>query len=122
MARKWLGRRCATTKASATGPAPISAAMTTSRKNPVMRERSVHPPTDRILRYTWSGPRQPAFFAHRRRLRIRGPADAVRDDVERTSFHLGEDTADVLAHDAEREELDAGEEHHRDDQRRVARH
>ena len=45
MARKWLGRRKATKKASAMGPAPSTAAMTTSRMKPEMRETSVHPPT-----------------------------------------------------------------------------
>src|SRR3712207_8534667 len=50
MARKWFGMRSATTKASAMGPTPRMAAMMTSRRKPVMRETSVQPPTDRILR------------------------------------------------------------------------
>ena len=45
MARKWLGRRKAMKKASAMGPAPRMAAMTTSRTKPVRRETSVSPPT-----------------------------------------------------------------------------
>src|SRR5579885_2124929 len=45
MARKWLGSLKATKKASATGPAPRIAAMTTSRIKPVSRETSVSPPT-----------------------------------------------------------------------------
>src|SRR5680860_272138 len=45
MARKWLGRRKATKKASAMGPAPRMAAMTTSRMKPERRETSVSPPT-----------------------------------------------------------------------------
>jgi hypothetical protein len=49
MARKWFGSRKATTNASATGPAPMMAAMMTSRKKPVIRETSVQPPTDRIF-------------------------------------------------------------------------
>ena len=45
MARKWLGSRKATKKASAKGPAPNTAAMTTSRMKPVRRETRVSPPT-----------------------------------------------------------------------------
>src|SRR5262249_49528824 len=45
MARKWLGSLNATKKASARGPAPNTAAITTSRRNPVRREISVSPPT-----------------------------------------------------------------------------
>src|SRR5512147_1447109 len=45
MARKWLGSLKATKKASAIGPAPRIAAMTTSRMKPVRRETSVSPPT-----------------------------------------------------------------------------
>src|SRR6185437_10095751 len=45
MARKWLGSRKATKKASAMGPAPKTAAMTTSRMKPLRRETRVSPPT-----------------------------------------------------------------------------
>ncbi len=45
MARKWLGSLKAMKKASATGPAPSTAAMTTSRMKPVRRETRVSPPT-----------------------------------------------------------------------------
>src|SRR6185503_19671079 len=48
MARKWLGSRKATKKASATGPAPRTAARMMSRAKPVARERSVKPPTVKI--------------------------------------------------------------------------
>src|SRR5262249_30992533 len=42
----------ATKKASATGPAPSSAAVTTSRTKPSTRLARVRPPTERILRST----------------------------------------------------------------------
>ena len=45
IARKWFGSLKATTKASATGPAPRIAAVAMSRRNPVTRETSV-PPAD----------------------------------------------------------------------------
>src|SRR5215468_1990138 len=45
MARKWFGRRKATKKASAIGPAPSTAAITTSRMKPEARETRVRPPT-----------------------------------------------------------------------------
>src|SRR5215813_7378050 len=48
MARKWLGKRNATTNASATGPAPSIAAKRISRTNPVRRDTSVQPPTVKI--------------------------------------------------------------------------
>ena len=48
MARKRFGRRNATKKASAAGPAPRIAASTISRAKPVMRDSSVSPPTVRI--------------------------------------------------------------------------
>src|SRR5262245_55598823 len=48
MARKWLGSRKATKKASATGPAPRIAASMMSRAKPVTRETSVKPPTVRM--------------------------------------------------------------------------
>src|SRR5689334_20719707 len=48
MARKWLGSRKATKKASATGPAPRIAASMISRAKPVTRETSVKPPTVRM--------------------------------------------------------------------------
>src|SRR5829696_3336092 len=48
MARKWLGRRSATKKASATGPAPRIAASIMSRTKPVSRDTRVSPPTVRM--------------------------------------------------------------------------
>src|SRR5689334_24923420 len=48
MARKWLGNRSATKKASATGPAPRIAASMMSRRKPVRRDTSVSPPTVRM--------------------------------------------------------------------------
>jgi hypothetical protein len=50
MARKWLGSRKATVKTSMRPPAPSTAAITTSRAKPVMRDSSVQPPTERIAR------------------------------------------------------------------------
>src|SRR5258706_1071024 len=47
MARKLLGRRKATMKASDIGPAPRIAAIMMSRKNPATRDSAVNPPTDR---------------------------------------------------------------------------
>src|SRR5215217_2507883 len=46
MARKLFGRRNATMNASDAGPAPSTAAMTTSRTNPATRESAVKPPTE----------------------------------------------------------------------------
>ena len=51
-ARKWLGSRNATKKASATGPAPSNAAVRISRTKPRTRLARVRPPTERILRNT----------------------------------------------------------------------
>src|SRR5262249_7364908 len=48
IARKWLGSRNATKKASAIGPAPSTAARTMSRTKPVSRERRGKPPTVKI--------------------------------------------------------------------------
>src|SRR5262245_34635452 len=50
MARKWFGSRSATKNASATGPAPSTAASMMSRMKPVMRDSSVNPPTMEICR------------------------------------------------------------------------
>src|SRR5215207_5288609 len=122
MARKWFGRRRATTKASAIGPTPITAAITTSRTKPVRRETSVQPPTDRMCLNTGSGPRGAAVVPGEAVRDLGGAADPLGDDVERAPLHLGEDAPDILADDAERHELDAGEEHHRDDERGIARH
>ena len=103
MARKWLGMRNATTKASATGPAPITAAMTTSRTKPVTRETSVQPPTDRIFLNIGQARAQPAVVADERAARsLGGGADALGHDVKRPALHLGEDAADIFADDAER--------------------
>src|SRR6185503_18917949 len=46
MARKLLGRRNATMNASDAGPAPSTAAISTSRMNPATRESAVKPPTE----------------------------------------------------------------------------
>src|SRR5579863_6401427 len=51
MARNWLGRRSATTKASASGPTPMTAPIIRSRAKPVSRDIAVKPPTERKLRY-----------------------------------------------------------------------
>ena len=103
------------------GPTPITAAMTTSRTKPVRRETSVQPPTERMLRSIGLRPGAPALVAHERvAAALGGGADALGDDVERPPLHLGEDAPDIFADDAERHELDAGEEHHRDDDAREA--
>ena len=47
IARKLLGSRKATMKASDIGPAPRIAAIMMSRKNPATRDSAVNPPTDR---------------------------------------------------------------------------
>src|SRR5215210_5209576 len=123
IARKWLGSRNATTKASATGPVPIIAAMTMSRKKPVTRETSVQPPTDRIFLNIAPrlDSRDAPVLADERVAPCRRAADAIVHHVERPAFHLGEDAADIFADHAERHELNAGEEHDRHDQRREAR-
>src|SRR5829696_82843 len=97
MARKWFGRRSATTKASATGPTPITAAMTTSRIKPVMRETRVQPPTDRICFNIRSRLHGATIVAKDLRMGgIRRVADPLGDDVERPPLHLGEDAAMVI--------------------------
>ena len=48
IARKWFGSRSATKNASATGPAPSTAASMMSRRKPVTRDSSVIPPTVRM--------------------------------------------------------------------------
>src|SRR3954452_20288730 len=122
MARKWVGRRSATTKASATGPMPITAAITTSRANPVILETSVQPPTDRICFSIRSRPRGGAtLVADDLGVGdVRRVADALGDDIERAALHLGEDAADIFADDAERHQLHAAQEGDRDDERWVA--
>src|SRR4051812_2107500 len=108
IARKWFGRRNATTKASATGPVPMVAAITTSRKNPVMREASVHPPTEAILPSIGpSGLHGAAVVPDEVVGKIARRPDALLDHIERPALHLGEDAPDVLADDAERHELHA---------------
>src|SRR5215217_9583903 len=122
MARKWFGRRSATTKASATGPMPITAAMTTSRTNPVILETSVQPPTDRTCFSIRSRSRGGATLVadDLGRRSLNGIADPLGDDIERAALHLGEDAADILADDAKRHELHAAEEGDRDDERGIA--
>jgi hypothetical protein len=64
IARKWLGRRSATKNASATGPAPSTAASTMSRTKPVMRESSVKPPTVKMRPIIgWPSSRHPGRLA-----------------------------------------------------------
>ena len=49
-------------------------------------------------------------------------ADALLDEIERAPLHLREDAADIFAENAEREQLNAGEEGDRHDQRGIAWH
>src|SRR4051794_15779728 len=101
IARKWLGRRSATTNASATGPVPIVAAITTSRKKPVTRETSVHPPTEAILRnIVDSGLHGAAVVPNEIVGADARRADALLDDVQRPALHLGEDAPYVFPDDA----------------------
>src|SRR5687767_5208498 len=52
--------------------------------------------------------------------RVAAEADAFLHDVQRPLLYLFVDAADVLAEDADRDELDAAEEQHAQDDRREA--
>src|SRR5271157_5643654 len=51
---------------------------------------------------------------------LRGFEVVLGDEIDRTLFDLGEDLADVFAHDADHDQLHAAEYHQADDERRIA--
>src|SRR5580658_7896777 len=108
MVRKWLGRRWATKKASASRPAPRTAPSRTSRKKPAARESKVKPPTEirplyiKVFDLPGLYPRQGIGRDGR------ADAHALFDQIERPPFYFGEDAANIFAYDAKRQQLNAG--------------